>query len=484
MRQPSMVRALAAMILAILLHGHVARAQEAGGEPAPLGPNVINSLVARVALYPDPLLALVLQGSTLPLQVVQATRFLEKRARDASLQPDPGWDTSIVGLLNYPTVLVMMNDDLDWTETLGTAVINQLPDVQAAVQQVRSELQAAGTLASNERQTVTVDEDTIRIQPASPEVIYVPIYEPVPQQAAPAAAAEPAALAPAPVEAAPVAVAAAPVAYAAPAPTSYAVPQVSYSDPYASFWSHSAAFAGGAVIGGVLGYALNDDDDDDDFEIDIDEDDIDWDDVDFDEGDFNRGDIEANRSRDVNIEDSNVVIGGSRSKTKRETQLAQSQLRSNQQRKGSVSSRQATQARAQVARQPATGTRQAGAGTRRPAATTGGAQQSQQRRVSQQPVGTAKKSAFDAKPRQEVRKEAQRGSQSRSAARPATTPRPQAAAQRQASPRATATPTPASAQRQAASRPQPARQSTFAGQSRSPQRDSSRGAQSRGDGRG
>ena len=273
--------------------------------------------MARVALYPDPLLALVLQGSTLPLQVVQATRFLEKRARDASLQPDPGWDTSIVGLLNYPTVLVMMNDDLEWTEALGTAVVDQLPDVQAAVQQVRSELQAAGTLASNERQTVTVDEDTIRIQPASPEVIYVPIYEPVPQQAAPAAAAEPAALAPAPVEAAPVAVAAAPVAYAAPAPTSYAVPQVSYSDPYASFWSHTAAFAGGAVIGGVLGYALNDDDDDDDddFEIDIDEDDIDWDDVDFDEGDFNRGDIEANRSRDVNIEDSNVVIGGSRSKT-------------------------------------------------------------------------------------------------------------------------------------------------------------------------
>jgi hypothetical protein len=469
------------MILAILLHGHVARAQETGGEPAPIGPDVINSLVARVALYPDPLLALVLQGSTLPLQVVQATRFLEKRARDASLQPDPGWDTSIVGLLNYRTVLVMMNDDLEWTETLGTAVVNQLPDVQAAVQQVRSELQAAGTLASNERQTVVVNEDTIRIEPASPEVIYVPIYEPVPQQASPVVAPEPAALAPAPVETVPAAVAAAPVAYAVPAPTSYAVPQVSYSDPYASFWSHTAAFAGGAVIGGVLGYALNDDDDDDDdYEIDID-DDIDWDDVDFDE-DFNRGDIEANRSRDVNIEDSNVVIGGSRSKAKRETQLAQSQLRSNQQRKGSVSSRQATQARAQVARQPAAGTRQAEAGTRRPAATTAGTRQPQQRRVSQQPAGTAKKSAFDTKPRQEVRKEAQRGSQSRSAARPATIPRPQAAAQRQASPRPTASV--ASAQRQAASRPQPARQSAFAGQSRSPQRDSSRGAQSRGGGRG
>ena len=75
-----MVRALAAMILAILLHGHVARAQEAGGEPAPLGPSVINSLVARVALYPDPLLALVLQGST-PASWARATCPWSRMAR-------------------------------------------------------------------------------------------------------------------------------------------------------------------------------------------------------------------------------------------------------------------------------------------------------------------------------------------------------------------------------------------------------------------
>ena len=168
MRQPSMVRALAAMILAILLHGHVARAQEAGGEPAPLGPNVINSLVARVALYPDPLLALVLQGLTLPLQVVQATRFLEKRARDASLQPDPGWDTSIVGLLNYRTVLVMMNDDLEWTEALGTAVVDQLPDVQAAVQQVRSSCRRRARWPPTRGRPSPSTRTRSRIQPASP----------------------------------------------------------------------------------------------------------------------------------------------------------------------------------------------------------------------------------------------------------------------------------------------------------------------------
>ena len=337
-------------------------------------------------------------------------------------------------------------------------------------------------------------------------MIYVPIYEPVPQAAAvaapepaalapapvevapaPAVAAEPAPLAPAPVEMAPAAVTAAPVAYAAPVPTTYAVPQVSYSDPYASFWSHGAAFAGGAVIGSVLGYALNDDDDDedddDDYEIDIDKT-MSTGTTSTSTRDFNRGDIEANRSRDVNIEDSNVVIGGSRSKTKRETQLAQSQLRSNQQRKGSVSSRQATQARAQVARQPAAGTRRAEAGgTRRPAATTGGTRQKPQQRVSQRPAGTAKKSAFDTKPRQEVRR------------RPSAAPRagvlrgqrpPRVPRQRHSGkPReGEGEAAPASAQRQAASRPQPSRQSAFAGQSRSPQRASSRGAQSRGGGRG
>jgi hypothetical protein len=477
-----------ALMLILSLLGGPAGAQDtpaASPTPASLAANEVNALVARVALYPDPLLALVLQGSTLPLQVVQAARFLDRRARDTSLQPDTGWDTSIVGLLNYPTAIAMMNEDLDWTEALGTAVVNQLPDVQAAVQQVRSELQAAGTLVSNERQTVVTDQDTIRIEPANRDVIYVPMYEPVPQQALPAAAPEAAAPAAAPIEAAPAApptayAAPAPTAYPAPVPTTYAVPQVTYSDPYASFWTHGAAFAGGAVIGGVLGYAIGeDDDDDDDFEIDIDED-IDWDDVDWD--DIDRGGIESSRSRDINIEDSNVVVGGNRSKVERQTQLAQSQLRANQQRKGSVSSRQATQARAQVARQPAASTRPAEAGTRRPAASTSSTRQPQQRRVSQQPAGTTKKSAFDAKPRQEVRKEAQRGSQSRSAARPATTPRPQVAAQRQASPRPTATA--ASAQRQAAARPQAAHQSAFAGQSRSPQRDSGRGAHSRGGGRG
>lgn len=467
--------AIVLLALVAMLHGPMARGQEAASEPARLRTDAIEALVVRVALYPDPLLALVLQGSTLPVQVVQAARFLERRTRDAKQQPDPGWDTSVTGLLNYPIVLAMMNEDLAWTEALGGAVLDQLPDVQAAVQQVRSELQAAGTLVSNERQTVIADESTIRIEPADREVIYVPIYEPVPQPLLPATAAEAAPPAAAPVETAPAPptayAAPAPAAYAAPVPTTYAVPQVAYSDPYASFWTHGAAFAGGAVIGGMLGYALGEDDDDD-IEIDFDED-IDWDDVDWD--DVGGRNFESSRSRDVNIEDSNVIIGGNRSRTERQTQLTQSQLRANQQRKGAVSSRQGSQARAQVARQPSAA-RPTGAATR---ATAPAARQGQSRqRVAQQQGAAAKKSAFDARPRQEVRKEASRGSRSRASAQTLASTRPQTAQRQSASRPAAAAP------RQVSARPQsaPSRPNAFAGQSRNVQRESARGFQSRGSG--
>src|SRR5690349_13453390 len=229
-----LVRVIAVVALAAMLPGHAPRAQEkaaepraqenaAGAAPAAAAPVDTDALVARVALYPDPLLALVLQASTLPIEVVQATRFLEKRAKDPSLKPDPGWDSSTVGLLNYPTVLQVMNDDLEWTEALGVAVVNRLPGVQASVQQVRSELQAAGVLTSNDKQKVTVDEDTIRIEPATRDVIYVPIYTPVPEAASavPAPAAEPLPLASA-APATPAPVEAAPATYAEPAPVAAA----------------------------------------------------------------------------------------------------------------------------------------------------------------------------------------------------------------------------------------------------------------------
>jgi hypothetical protein len=135
-------------------------------------------LVGPIALYPDDLVAIVLPASTYPLQIVQAARFLEDRERDSSLRPDEEWDDSIVALLNYPEVIELLNDDLDWTYDLGAAVLNQRADVLNAIQDFRDEAYAAGNLRTDDRQTVARDDGDIVIKPANPQVIYVPYYEP------------------------------------------------------------------------------------------------------------------------------------------------------------------------------------------------------------------------------------------------------------------------------------------------------------------
>jgi hypothetical protein len=135
-------------------------------------------IVGPIALYPDDHVAIVLPASTSPLQIVQAARFLEDRKTDSSLQADPDWDDSIVALLNYPEVVKLLNDDLDWTYDLGTAVLNQRADVLNAIQSFRDRAYAAGNLRSDERQIVARDDGAIAIKPADPKVIYVPYYEP------------------------------------------------------------------------------------------------------------------------------------------------------------------------------------------------------------------------------------------------------------------------------------------------------------------
>ncbi len=252
-----------------------------------LSDDEVDALVTRIALFPDPLLAVVLQASTLPLEIVEAERFLEKRAKDPKAQPKQEWDSSITALLNYSSVVKMMSDDLDWTQSLGDAVLNQLGDVQDSVQQFRSEVQAAGLLKSDDKQTVTTEGDVIKIEPAQAEVIYVPMYDgpalaaalaaqpppaPAPAAAAPAPATEPQTAAAPPVDmqtaqAAPVAAPAATTTAAGGTtvvyPPSYppAYPPPAYSQPYPSFWTPAASFIGGAVVGGMLGYAIGDDDD-------------------------------------------------------------------------------------------------------------------------------------------------------------------------------------------------------------------------------
>ncbi len=147
-------------------------------QPVGLSASELDELVGPVALYPDDLLAIVLPASTYPLEIVQAARFLEEYEQDSTLQPNEDWDESVTALLNYPEVLRMMNDDIDWTWQLGDAVVNQQADVIAAVETFRDRAYAAGNLKSDQHQTVSEDEGIIEIVPVNEEIIYVPYYEP------------------------------------------------------------------------------------------------------------------------------------------------------------------------------------------------------------------------------------------------------------------------------------------------------------------
>ena len=150
-----------------------------GNEEIPLlSAAELDELVGPIALYPDDLLAVVLPAAAYPLQIVEAARFLEALESDPSLEPDPDWDDSVVALLNYPEVLALMNDEIDWTWQLGEAVVSQQGDVVAAIESFRDRAYAAGNLKSDEYQTVSRDDGVIEITPVEEDVIYVPYYEP------------------------------------------------------------------------------------------------------------------------------------------------------------------------------------------------------------------------------------------------------------------------------------------------------------------
>ncbi|MEW6586370.1 MAG: DUF3300 domain-containing protein [Nitrospirota bacterium] len=149
----------------------------------PLSKEELDALVAPVALYPDSLLAQVMMASTYPLDIVQAARFVKENSK---LKPDQmaektkekDWEPSVKSLLQFPDVLKMMNDKLDWTMKLGEAFLEQQKAVMDSVQRLRKQAQAAGNLKNTKEQVVIVEKDTIIIQPSNPQVIYVPTYNP------------------------------------------------------------------------------------------------------------------------------------------------------------------------------------------------------------------------------------------------------------------------------------------------------------------
>src|SRR5690606_18199557 len=151
---------------------------DAPTSPEPLSADEMEVLVARIALYPDELIAVITAAALYPLQIVEAARFLDRYERDVTLKPKESWDGSVVSLLNYPDIVRMMSDDLEWTQQLGDAIAYQQKDVLIAIQQLRDEAVARGAIKTDDKIEVARQDDSVVIKPASPEVIYVPQYPP------------------------------------------------------------------------------------------------------------------------------------------------------------------------------------------------------------------------------------------------------------------------------------------------------------------
>jgi hypothetical protein len=192
----------------------------------PLSDDELEQLVARIALYPDELVAAICEAALVPVQIVEAERFLEKRAKDPSLKPKDTWDGSVISLLNYPEVVKMMSDDLEWTQALGDALTDQQKDVLRAIQQLRDEAVAKDIIKTDDKIKVVEQGDNIVIQPVVADTIYVPRYDPQ-------------------------------VLYVdnyPPAPIEY------YPEPYPSYYYPNAGFWAGAVTGAFWGAAMDWDD--------------------------------------------------------------------------------------------------------------------------------------------------------------------------------------------------------------------------------
>jgi uncharacterized membrane protein YgcG len=146
-------------------------------------PEQLQQLVAPIALYPDSLVAQILAASTFPEQVVEADRWVQEHqdlkgdALGQAVDQQP-WDPSVKALTAFPSVLGNMDKNLSWTSSLGDAYYNQQQDVMDAIQVMRQRAQEAGNLKTTPQQTVTTDDSAISIEPANPDIVYVPAYDP------------------------------------------------------------------------------------------------------------------------------------------------------------------------------------------------------------------------------------------------------------------------------------------------------------------
>jgi len=188
----SLVKQCLSLFLSLALAIILTNAVNAGGQQssggtgdiAPQTPEQLQALVAPIALYPDALVAQVLGASTFPDQVAVANYWLQQHkdlTGNALMQAvnDQSWNASVKALTQFPSVLNNMANNLSWTSSLGEAYHNQQSDVMAAIQTLRHQAQAAGKLKSGSQiKVVQQSPQTIVIEPANPQVVYVPQYDP------------------------------------------------------------------------------------------------------------------------------------------------------------------------------------------------------------------------------------------------------------------------------------------------------------------
>lgn len=143
----------------------------------------LDAMLAPIALYPDTVLSHLLIASTYPLEIIKANRWVEEHPRYSAEEAleqveDMDWDPSVKALVPFPQLLERMSDDIDWTQRLGDAFLGQEAQVMTSIQTLRNKAYASGNLDKQEHIKVVRQEKTIIIEPASPQVVYIPYYDP------------------------------------------------------------------------------------------------------------------------------------------------------------------------------------------------------------------------------------------------------------------------------------------------------------------
>ena len=171
----------AAALLALAGAWTQCSAQDGAPPPAPGAPvwsgADLDQMLGPIALYPDPLIGVILPAATVPSQIVLANRYVSEGGDPNQIAVQP-WDPSVQGLAHYPTVLKWMDENLAWTTELGEAFASQQSEVMDSIQRLRAKAQALGNLQSTPQENVESDDGTIDIVPADPNDVYVPDYQP------------------------------------------------------------------------------------------------------------------------------------------------------------------------------------------------------------------------------------------------------------------------------------------------------------------